>query len=81
MPLDWEIWVDEHISPIVAKWMKEYTGWDVKSFYYMNFKGLPDKDIYLSAKGHGKVILVSKDTDFPELISRLGSPPKLINIR
>jgi predicted nuclease of predicted toxin-antitoxin system len=25
--------------------------------------------------------LISKDADFPELISRSGAPPKLINIR
>ena len=25
--------------------------------------------------------MISKDADFPELINRLGAPPKLINIR
>lgn len=38
-------------------------------------------DIYERVKKHGKVIIVSKATDFSELISRFGAPPKLINIR
>ena len=33
------------------------------------------------AKGQGNVILISKDSDFAELISRLGSPPKLIALK
>ena len=42
---------------------------------------MSDVEVYQKAKGVGNVILVSMDADFAELISRLGSPPKLINIR
>lgn len=76
-----EIWLDIHISPIIAKWLKEDTGLQVKSGYILGFHSLPDTEIYKRAKEHGNVILLSKDADFPELISRLGSPPKLINIK
>lgn len=76
-----EIWLDIHISPIIAKWLKEYTDFQVKSGYIPGFHSLPDSEIYKRAKEHGNVILLSKDADFPELISRLGSPPKLINIK
>lgn len=61
--------------------MAEATGLVVKSSYSLSFHFLTDKEIYEKAKYHGKVILVSKDADFPELINRLGAPPKLINIR
>jgi predicted nuclease of predicted toxin-antitoxin system len=81
MQLEWEIWLDTHISPAIAKWMKEYTGFQVKSAYILELYTLPDVEIYNKAKEYGNVILISKDTDFHELISRLGSPPKLINIK
>lgn len=76
-----EIWLDMHISPIIAKWLKDHTGFQVKSGYILEFHSLSDNEIYKRANEHGNVILLSKDADFPELISRLGSPPKLINIK
>lgn len=77
---DWEIWLDTNISPAIAKWMAEYTGLNIKSSYSLNLHYKEDIEIYNMARTAGKVILLSKDNDFTELISRLGSPPKLINI-
>jgi predicted nuclease of predicted toxin-antitoxin system len=81
MPPDWELWLDTHISPAIAKWMAEYTGFAVKSSYSLSLHHLTDIEIYNRAKTSGNIIIVSKDTDFAELISRLGSPPKLINLK
>lgn len=81
MQPDWEIWIDTNISPIIAKWLIDQTGWNVKSSYSLSLHFLTDIEIYEKAKNQRHVILFSKDADFPNLISRLGSPPKLINIR
>ena len=81
MQLDWEIWLDANISPVIAKWMADHTGFTVKSAYILSFQRLTDQEVYTRAKETGKVIIISKDTDFPELISRLGSPPKLILLK
>jgi predicted nuclease of predicted toxin-antitoxin system len=80
-PENWEIWLDTQLSPIIAKWTSEYTGFTVKSSYSLQLNSLTDAAIYHKAKENGKVILISKDADFPELINRLGSPPKLIVIK
>ncbi|MHB8208414.1 DUF5615 family PIN-like protein [Mucilaginibacter sp.] len=61
--------------------MAEFTGFNVKSSYALQSNTLSDLDIYNSARAKGNVIIISKDADFPELISRLGSPPKLIVIK
>lgn len=61
--------------------MKDKTGYRVKSSYILQLNGLDDKEIYVLAKTQGKVIIISKDSDFPELINLYGAPPKLINIR
>lgn len=81
MQLDWEIWLDTNISPAIAKWMNEYIGITVKSSYSLSLHHLSDLDIYQRAREQGNVILLSKDADFSELISRLGSPPKLISLK
>jgi predicted nuclease of predicted toxin-antitoxin system len=81
MQLDWELWLDVQISPVIAKWLSEETGLSVKSAYITGLNDLSDREIYLKAKNAGKVILISKDADFPDLIGLLGAPPKLISIR
>lgn len=79
--IEWEIWLDVHLSPVIAKWMHEFTGLSVKSAYTVKFYSLNDFEIYQRAQDRGNVILISKDSDFDELISRLGSPPKLIFLK
>lgn len=76
-----EIWLDTHISPAIAKWMADYTGFIVKSSYSLSLHHLSDMEIYTRAKELGNTIIVSKDADFAGLISRLGAPPKLIALR
>jgi predicted nuclease of predicted toxin-antitoxin system len=77
----WEIWLDTQLSPVIAKWMAEYTGYKVKSSYSLQLHYLSDLEIYNKASDQENIILISKDADFPELISRRGSPPKLIVIK
>lgn len=81
MQHDWEIWLDNHISPIIAKWLKEKTGLEVKSSYVLKFDQLKDVEIYSKAKKTGKIILISKDSDLDKIISKSGSPPKLISLK
>jgi len=81
MQHDWEIWLDNHISPIVAKWLKEALGLEVKSAYTLQLASLKDFEIYKKAKDYGKVIIVSKDSDLDQIVSLNGSPPKLIMLK
>lgn len=81
LPDNWELWLDTQLSPIIAKWMAEYTGFSVKSCYSLQSNTLTDLQIYQRAQSAGNIILISKDADFPELVARLGSPPKLIVIK
>lgn len=80
MQSDWEIWTDMHISPIIAKWLNENMGLRTKSSYILNLNGLDDLDIYKMAKAYGKVIILTKDSDFPVIVNRLGTPPKIISL-
>jgi predicted nuclease of predicted toxin-antitoxin system len=80
--IDWEIWLDCNISPIIAKWLQEHTNYIVKSSFILNLYGLSDEGIYnLAKENEKKIILISKDSDLPQLINRFGTPPKLINLQ
>ena len=70
MPLDFEIWLDTHISPVIAKWLKEDFGYNCKSSFVLKLYGLDDIEIYQKAKAAGYVIIISKDSDLPEIVER-----------
>ncbi len=77
---DWEIWLDCHISPIIAKWLQEDTGLVVRSAYTLNLYFLTDQDIFNKAKESGKIIIITKDIDFSQLLNEFGAPPKIIRV-
>ncbi len=81
MQPDFEIWLDTHISSIIAKWLQDDFGYKCKSSFILKLHGLDDIDIYRKAKDAGFVILLAKDSDFPSIVERLGAPPKVINIK
>lgn len=60
---DWEIWLDNHLSPIIAKWLKDEFGFEVKSSYSLQLERLNDYEIYNKAKDQKNVIIISKDSD------------------
>lgn len=70
MQHNWEIWLDTNLSPAIAKWLADFTGYAVKSSYSLNLHFKNDADIYNLAKAQGNVILISKDADFAELINK-----------
>ncbi len=81
MQPDWEIWLDCHLSPIIAKWLNDDLGLNIKSAYSLQLYELDDYAIYEKAKAIGNVIIISKDSDLKKIITLKGSPPKLINIK
>ena len=81
MQPEWEIWLDNHISPIIAKWLNDKLALNVKSAYTLGLHKLKDFEIYSRAKQTGSVIIISKDSDLDEIITASGSPPKLISLK
>lgn len=81
MPRDWEFWLDAQLSPAIAKWLSEDFGRTVKSSYTLQFSSTSDKEIFRRAKEAGRVILVTKDFDFAELLNQHGPPPKILLLR
>ena len=72
-----KIWIDAHLSPGIATWITMTLGITAIPLRDLGLRDAEDTEIFALAKAEN-VILMTKDSDFVELVNRLGSPPKVI---
>lgn len=70
-------WIDAQLPPQLAPWLTETFEVEAFSVRFLGLRDAEDEDIFAKAK-LANVILISKDSDFVELVQHHGSPPKLI---
>jgi predicted nuclease of predicted toxin-antitoxin system len=71
------LWLDAHLSPRIARWISETFGFDAAPIRDLDLRGSEDDQIFFAARKAG-VIVITKDSDFIDLLERHGSPPKII---
>ena len=71
------IWIDAHLSPAIATWITMTFGVTAIPLRDLGLRDAEDPEIFEIAKAQG-VILMTKDSDFVDLVDRLGSPPQII---
>jgi predicted nuclease of predicted toxin-antitoxin system len=71
------IWIDAHLSPSIATWITNTFGITALALRDIGLRDAEDPEIFEVAKTQG-VVLMTKDSDFVDLVNRLGSPPKII---
>ena len=71
------IWVDAQLSPAVARWITETFGLEAHAVRDLGLRNAKDPEIFRAARQEGIVVL-SKDSDFVDLVERLGPPPKVL---
>lgn len=71
------LWLDAQLPPQLAAWLRAVRRIDAKALRELGLRDAGDREIFDAARANN-VILLSKDADFVELVSRLGAPPKLI---
>lgn len=71
------IWIDAHLSPAIAPWITATFGISAKALRDVNLRDAEDLEIFTAAKAQN-VIMMTKDSDFIDLVDRLGPPPKII---
>lgn len=72
-----KIWIDAHLSPEIATWITMTLGITAIPLRDLGLRDAEDTEIFALAKAEN-IILMTKDSDFVELVNRLGSPPKVI---
>ncbi len=71
------IWVDAHLSPAIATWITTTFSITALALRDVGLRDAEDAEIFEAAKAQG-VILMTKDSDFVDLVDRLGTPPQII---
>jgi len=71
------IWIDAQLSPTIATWITDTFGVKALALRDLGLRDAEDVEIFEAAKAKG-VILMTKDSDFVDLVERLGEPPRII---
>ncbi len=72
-----KFWVDAQLPPMLAEWLTKEYGVDAISLRDLGLRDAPDIEIFQAAH-RAQAVVISKDSDFVELVSRHGSPPQLL---
>ena len=75
-----KLWLDAQLSPEMAAWIVRNFAIEAVPVRDMGLKNASDLQIFEAAK-HAGVVLITKDSDFSDLIARFGSPPQVIWVR
>ena len=74
------LWLDAHLSPALAPKLELVLRCKVVPIRDLGLRESGDLEIFASAKLNESIIL-TKDSDFAELVQRFGPPPRIIWIR
>jgi predicted nuclease of predicted toxin-antitoxin system len=72
-----KFWVDAQLPPLLAAWLSEQFHVEAFSLRALGLRDAADAAIFQAAQKPG-IVIISKDSDFVELVSRYGAPPQLI---
>jgi predicted nuclease of predicted toxin-antitoxin system len=72
------IWIDAQLPPTLATWIIETFGITALSLRELGLRDAKDAEIFEAAKQQDNVVVMSKDSDFVDLVCRLGAPPQIL---
>lgn len=72
-----KIWLDAQLSPALCPWLESEFGVEAVAVRDLGLLDAEDPEIFMAARQDADVVM-TKDSDFVELLSRLGPPPKII---
>lgn len=71
------LWLDAHLSPRIARWLSDSFAVTATPVRELKLRDSEDEQIFFAAREAG-VVVMTKDSDFIDLLERHGSPPKII---
>jgi len=71
------IWVDAQLSPAIARWITKTFGIQALALRDMGLRDAEDPEIFERARAE-EIIFMTKDSDFIDLVCRLGAPPRIL---
>ena len=74
-----KIWVDAQLPPTLAVWLQEMFPVEAFSLRYLGLRDALDFEIFEAAQREGKgLVIMAKDSDFVDLVCRLGQLPQVL---
>lgn len=71
------VWIDAQLSPDLASWIAASFEVEAHPVRDLALRDAKDREIYQAARDAGAVVL-TKDSDFLDLLERFGSPPQVL---
>ena len=71
------IWVDAQLPPTIATWITHSLGITAVALRDLGLRDAEDLEVFEAAKAQDAVIM-TKDSDFVDLVNRLVTPPQII---
>jgi predicted nuclease of predicted toxin-antitoxin system len=75
------IWLDAQLPPALAPWISTTFGVNCSAVRDLGLRDAEDQAIFDAARAASDVVILSKDSDFLEMLLRLGPPPRLLWLR
>lgn len=74
------LWLDAQISPALAVWLRMRFDLDAVAVREIGLRDAEDPEIFAAAK-EAAVTVMTKDSDFVDLLRRHGPPPQIVWLR
>lgn len=74
------VWIDAQLSPDLASWIAASFGVEAHPVRDLGLREAKDQEIYQAAREAGAVVM-TKDSDFLDLVEHFGPPPQVLWIR
>jgi predicted nuclease of predicted toxin-antitoxin system len=71
------LWIDAQLPPQIAPWIAQTFGVEAQPLAAIGMRDADDAVIFESLRQPGEIVM-SKDSDFLDLVARLGAPPQVI---
>ena len=72
-----KIWIDAQLPPTLANWLTDNFNLEAVALRDIQLRDAQDTEIFESAQAE-KAVIMTKDSDFIDLVCRLGSPPQIL---
>ncbi len=72
-----KIWVNAQLPPAIAHWIAETFAVEAVAVRELNLRDATDPEIFAAARNEAAIVM-TKDSDFVELVNARGTPPQVI---
>ena len=70
-------WIDAQLPPLLSTWLHETFNVEAYALRDLQLRDAEDLEIFKAAR-KANAVIISKDSDFVELVLRMGTPPQLL---